>query len=93
MSLAEQQDPMSIFFIFLYALKSPESRRQYSHRFKMFLDFLKLLGTIEEQAIEFLTKARQNPQWAQDNLMQDFIHLTPKGQKLLKGWLAFLSAL
>lgn len=36
----------------------------------MFLDFLKLLGTIEEQAIEFLTKARQNSQWAQDNLMR-----------------------
>ena len=67
MSLAEQQDPMSIF---LYALKAPESRRQYPRRFKMFLDFLKLLGTIEEQAIEFLTKARQNPQWAQDNLMR-----------------------
>ena len=67
MSLTEQQDPMSIF---LYALKAPESRRQYPRRFKMFLDFLKLLGTIEEQAIEFLTKARQNPQWAQDNLMR-----------------------
>jgi hypothetical protein len=68
MSLAEQQDPMSIF---LYALKAPESRRQYPRRFKMFLDFLKLLGTIEEeQANEFLKKARQIPQWAQDNMMR-----------------------
>jgi hypothetical protein len=77
MSLTEQQDPMSTF---LYALKAPESRRQYPRRFKMFLDFLKLLGTIEEQAMEFLTKARQNPQWAQDNLMRiedrtPYIHL------------------
>jgi hypothetical protein len=67
MSLTEQQDPMSVF---LYALKAPESRRQYPRRFKMFLDFLKLQGSIEEQAMEFLTKARQNPQWAQDNLMR-----------------------
>jgi hypothetical protein len=67
MSLTEQQDPMSTF---LYALKAPESRRQYPRRFKIFLDFLKLEGTIEEQAIEFLTKARQKPQWAQDNLMR-----------------------
>jgi hypothetical protein len=67
MSLTEQQQPMSIF---LYALKAPESRRQYPRRFKMFLDFLKLQVTIEEQAMEFLTKTRQNPQWAQDNLMQ-----------------------
>ena len=36
----------------------------------MFLHFLKLQGTIEEQAIEFLTKARQNAQWAQVNLMR-----------------------
>ena len=67
MSLTEQQDPMSTF---LYALKAPESRRQYPRRFKMFLDFLKLEGRIGEQAMEFLTKARQKPQWAQDNLMQ-----------------------
>ena len=60
MSLAEQQDPMSIFFIFLYALKAPESRRQYPRRFKMFLDFLKLLGTIEQQAMEFLKKATES---------------------------------
>jgi hypothetical protein len=84
MSLAEQQDRVSIFFIFLYALKAPETRRQYPRRFKMFLDFLKLLGTIEEQAMEFLKKARQHLQWAQDNLMRDFVQLTPKGQKLLK---------
>jgi len=67
MSLTEQQDPMSTF---LYALKAPESRRQYPRRFKMFLDLLRLEGTIKEQAMEFLIKARQNPQWAQDNLMR-----------------------
>jgi hypothetical protein len=67
MSLTEQQDPMSIFS---YALKAPESRSRYPHRFKMFLDFLEIQDTIEEQAIEFLTKARQNAQWAQDNLMR-----------------------
>ena len=50
MSLTEQQDPMSVF---VYALKAPESRRQYPRRFKMFLDFLKLQGTIEEHAWEF----------------------------------------
>jgi hypothetical protein len=67
MSITEQQDPMSNF---LYALKAPESKRQYPRRFKMFLDFLKLQGTIEKQAMEFLIRARQSPQWAQDNLIQ-----------------------
>jgi hypothetical protein len=38
----------------------------------MFLDFLKLEGPLEEQAKQFLIKARQDPQWVQDNL-RDFI--------------------
>ena len=63
----EQQDPLSMF---LYALKAPETKRQYPRRFKVFLDFLKLEGTFEEQAKQFLVKARANPQWAQDNFMQ-----------------------
>ena len=67
MSLTQQEDPMSIF---LYDLKAAESRRQYPRRFKLFLDFLKLQDTIKEQAMEFLTKARQNAHWAQDNLMR-----------------------
>src|SRR5919112_2974534 len=36
----------------------------------MFLDYLNLKGTIKEQAKQFLAKARTNPQWAQDNLIQ-----------------------
>jgi hypothetical protein len=36
----------------------------------MFLHLLEIQGRIEERAIEFLTKARQNAQWAQANLMQ-----------------------
>jgi hypothetical protein len=65
--IEEQQDHLSIF---LYALKAPESKRQYPRRFKMFLDYLNLKGTIKEQAKQFLAKARTNPQWAQDNLIQ-----------------------
>jgi hypothetical protein len=38
----------------------------------MFLDFLKLEGSLGEQAKQFLIKARQHPQWIQDNL-RDFI--------------------
>jgi hypothetical protein len=48
--------------VFLYALKAPESKRQYPRRFKMFLDYLNLKGTIQEQAKQFLAKARANPQ-------------------------------
>jgi hypothetical protein len=36
-----QTDPMTNF---MYALKAKESKRQYPHKFKMFLDYLKLEG-------------------------------------------------
>jgi hypothetical protein len=56
--------------VFLYAVKSPESKRQYPRRFKMFLDFLGLAGVLDEQAKEFLRDAKSNPQWAQNSLIQ-----------------------
>jgi hypothetical protein len=41
LSTSIAKDPMAVF---LYAVKSPESKRQYPRRFKMFLDFLDLGG-------------------------------------------------
>jgi hypothetical protein len=58
----EEDHPLSIF---LYALKAPETRRQYPRRLKVFLDFLRFEGNLEQQSKEFLEKAEQNPQWAQ----------------------------
>jgi hypothetical protein len=43
----QEENPMMIF---MYALKAPETRRQYPQRFKMFLDYLKLEGALEKQA-------------------------------------------
>jgi hypothetical protein len=43
----EEENPMTIF---MYALKAPDTRRQYPQRFKMFLDYLKLEGALEKQA-------------------------------------------
>jgi len=36
----------------------------------MLFDFLNLSGSLEEQANEFLDKARQNIQWSQDSIMK-----------------------
>ena len=65
----KQGDPMTKF---MYALKCKESKRQYPRRFKMFLDFLKLEGTINEQSKEFLTNTKSNPQWTEERFM-DFV--------------------
>jgi hypothetical protein len=54
----------------MYALKSSEARRQYPKRLKKIFDFLNLSGSLEEQANEFLNKARQNIQRSQDSIMR-----------------------
>jgi hypothetical protein len=51
----EQQDPLAMF---LYALKAPETKRQYPRRFKVFLDFLHLEGIFEEQIKNILDKSK-----------------------------------
>ena len=68
----EQQDqnhrknPMTVF---TYALKAPESRRQYPRRLKIFLDYLGLEGKLGEQAEQFYLKAATNHIWVEESLM------------------------
>jgi hypothetical protein len=61
----EEKDSMA----FRYGLRTPDTKRQYPRRFQYFLDYLKLPGMLDEQAKQFLTNARTNPQWAQESLM------------------------
>jgi hypothetical protein len=56
--------------VFLYALKAPETRRQYPKRLKVFQDFLKLEGSVEKQAKEFLARANEDQSWAQASFMR-----------------------
>lgn len=53
----------------MYGLRAPDTKRQYPRRFQYFLDFLGIPGTLEEQAKQFVLKARENQQWAQESLM------------------------
>jgi hypothetical protein len=62
-----KQNPL---YSFMYALKSSEARRQYPKRLKMLFDYLKLQGSLEEQAKHFLHNTMQKGiQWAQDCIM------------------------
>ena len=75
LSLTEKKEEKGIaqqcpLYSFMYALKSSEARRQYPKRLKKLFDFLNLSGSLEEQANEFLNKARQNIQWSQDSIMK-----------------------
>ena len=62
----EEKDPMDLF---RYGLRAPDTRRQYPRRFQYFLDFLKMPGILEDQAKQFISNARIDPQWAQQSLM------------------------
>jgi integrase len=69
----DDENPLEMF---LYALRAPESKRQYPRRLKIFLDYLTNKGEIEnnnsleEQAKEFLIKTKENPKWANGQLME-----------------------
>jgi hypothetical protein len=67
--LTKERQSQSPIYSFMYALKSSETRRQYPKRLKMLYDYLGLAGSLEEQATDFLEKARKNPQWAQDSII------------------------
>lgn len=53
---------------FLYALKSPISKKKYPQRLRVFLRFLGFV--FKDDALGFLKKAREDPEWVEDKLMQ-----------------------
>lgn len=55
---------------FMYALKSSESSRQYPSRLKLFFDFIRLDGTLGEQAAEFLNRLKLDMNTEQDNVIR-----------------------
>jgi hypothetical protein len=75
--------------IFLYALKAPDTKRQYPLRFQYFLNFLYIPGKLEEHANAFLSTARQDLIWAQERLMS-FIDY--EKERVRKGEIAWSNA-
>jgi integrase len=66
----ENSDYDSAYFRFMYALKAPETKRQYPKRLEVFLDYQKLQGdSIEEKANKFYEFALDNPKAFQNRLL------------------------
>ena len=77
----ENDDYDSAYFRFIYALKAPETKRQYPKRLEVFLDYLKLEGnTIEEKANKFYEFALGNPKAFQNRLL-NYIEFQKKRAK------------
>jgi hypothetical protein len=65
--LLRQTKPVSYAFTYL---NSPDTQRQYPKRLKLFFDHVGLPGkNLEEQGQAFLDKARENQQWAEENIL------------------------
>lgn len=68
----DQENPLQMF---MYALKAPESKRQYPKRLKVFLDFLTFKNELtnsdlENQCKEVIIKSQTDPKWANKKLME-----------------------
>jgi len=56
----EQEQVLTPFDNFLYALKAKETKRQYPHRLDKFLSFMGLKGTIEEKCTKLYEFSKKN---------------------------------
>ncbi len=85
-----ENSPLSLF---LYALKSSESKRQYPARLKKFFDFIQIETTPEienkedfknalnEQSLIFLKNAKNNESWVLASILSFMEYLKNKQQK------------
>jgi hypothetical protein len=56
---------------FMYALKAPESKRQYPKRLEVFLNFMKIEGSnLEERLYNLYNESKSNMEWLQDSLIE-----------------------
>ena len=67
--------------VFTYALKAPESKRQYPRRLKIFLDYLGLEGNLQQQAEQFYLKAIGNHAWVEESLMAFIVYEKERSKK------------
>lgn len=72
----------SPYFRFIYALKAPETKRQYPKRLEVFLDYLKFPGsTIEEKAYQFYEFMKQDTKTFQNALLNYFIFQNERAKR------------
>jgi hypothetical protein len=85
MSVAEQAtNPLSQF---LYALKAPETKRQWPNRLKVVFDFLGLVGNLDEQTKNFMALCKDGSTVPVQDRIIEFISY--QVQRAQKGEMAF----
>jgi hypothetical protein len=71
MAVIEQTaNPLSQF---LYALKAPETKRQWPNRLRVVFDFLGFHGNLDEQARQFMVLCKEGGMTTTQNRLIEFI--------------------
>jgi hypothetical protein len=74
LELKQEQQALSAYDNFLYALRAKETKRQYPHRLDKFLVFMGLEGTIEEKCIKLFEFSKDDSNWVQTYLIKFINH-------------------
>ena len=75
----DYNDPLQNF---LYALKAPDSKRQYPRRLEYFFDYLGLNGTLKEKCMVFYNQAKRDSLWTQHQIIN---HVEFQKKRVEKG--------
>ncbi|HEX5185557.1 MAG TPA: hypothetical protein VFV86_01595 [Nitrososphaeraceae archaeon] len=79
--ITEEESNVNPVLDFFFALRAPESKRQYPKRFEKFLDYLKLEGSFEDKALSFYRKAIENSPWLTNKLVEFAQYQKQRAQK------------
>ncbi len=74
----DYDDPLQHF---TYALRAPETKRQYPKRLKMFMDFVQIEGDLKQQAKTLKEKIKEEPEWFKISLIRFFEYLKERARK------------
>ena len=74
----DYDDPLQHF---TYALRAPETRRQYPKRLKMFMDFLQIEGDLKQQCTMLREKIKKDPEWFKVSLIRFFEYQKERARK------------
>ncbi len=74
----DYDDPLQHF---TYALRAPETKRQYPQRLKMFMDFVQIKGDLKQQAKTLKEKIKEEPEWFKISLIRFFEYQKERARK------------
>lgn len=67
----EELEPLALF---LYSIKSDETKRKYANKLEIFFEFAGLSGTLEEMSKQFVDRGRSDGNWAFNAVMRFISH-------------------